>query len=380
MSDAKESRRGIHGVMPLQTAEEQSRFAFAKALKAALRNDFKPRLRETYETRLAAEFTRRHGRAPQSAGDVAEVMEEDGLYRWWSALLRAQQESYVQNTLLCVERQLDELDARCQSYAHAPHGGSLRLDPDLEIPWYQQQVDIHCVPGSYFFERYEGDVGQGARSDLGAFIFSMGRHGPYNEDKGIAGINYLRDHFPGVMPRRILDMGCTVGQSTLPYATAFPDAELHAIDIAAPCLRYGHARAEALGKKVHFSQQNAERTDFADASFDLVVSHILLHEISAKALRNIVAECHRLLKPGGIMLHVEVPIRPTDAFDRFLAGWDSQHNNEPFWGTLADTDLKAVAVEAGFAPETVFETVTGTAFAKAGGWLVYGARKEGAQS
>lgn len=380
MADAKESRRGIHGVMPLQTAEEESRFAFAKALKGALRNDFKPRLRENYENRLAPEFARRHGRPPQTAADVAEVMEEDALYRWWSALLRAQQESYVQNTLLCVERQLEDLESRCRSYTEKPRLGSLRLDPDLQTPWYQDEVDIHCVPGSYFFERHAGDVTQGARSDLGAFIFSMGRHGPYNEDKGIVGIQYLRDHFPGFAPRRILDMGCTVGQSTLPYATAFPEAELHAIDVAAPCLRYGHARAEALGKAVHFSQQNAEHTDFEDESFDLVVSHILLHETSAGALRNIVKECHRLLKPGGVMLHVEVPIRPTDPFDRFLAGWDSRHNNEPFWGTLADTNLVEVAVQVGFAPESVFETVTGTAFAKAGGWLIYGAQKEGSPS
>ncbi len=379
MAEERESRRGVHAVMPLQTAEEESRFNFAKALKASLRNEFKPRLREIYDSRVAPEFARRHGRPPQTADDVAEVMEEDAHYRWWSALLRAQQESYVQNTLLCVERQLDDLDARCRRFTEANDKlGSLRLNPDVEIPWYQAEVDIHCVPGSYHYERYEGDVGQGARSDLGAFIFSMGRHGPYNEDKGIVGVNYIRAQYPDLKPARILDMGCTVGQSTLPYATAFPDAELHAIDVAAPCLRYAHARAEALGKKVHFSQQNAEHTDFEDESFDLVVSHILLHETSARALRNIVRECHRLLKPGGVMLHVEVPIRPKDPFDRFLARWDSLHNNEPFWGTLAETDLVAVAVEAGFRRDSVIETVTNTAYHKVGGWMVYAARKEGA--
>lgn len=379
MAEERESRRGVHAVMPLQTAEEESRFNFAKALKASLRNEFKPRLREIYDSRVAPESARRHGRPPQTADDVAEVMEEDAHYRWWSALLRAQQESYVQNTLLCVERQLDDLDARCRRFTEANDKlGSLRLNPDVEIPWYQAEVDIHCVPGSYHYERYEGDVGQGARSDLGAFIFSMGRHGPYNEDKGIVGVNYIRAQYPDLKPARILDMGCTVGQSTLPYATAFPDAELHAIDVAAPCLRYAHARAEALGKKVHFSQQNAEHTDFEDESFDLVVSHILLHETSARALRNIVRECHRLLKPGGVMLHVEVPIRPKDPFDRFLARWDSLHNNEPFWGTLAETDLVAVAVEAGFRRDSVIETVTNTAYHKVGGWMVYAARKEGA--
>src|SRR5205807_7337786 len=86
--------------------------------------------------------------------------------------------------------------------------------------------------------------------------------------------------------------------STLPYVDAYPEAEVHAIDVAAPMLRYAHARAEALGRRVHFSQQNAESTNFRDESFDLIVSHILLHETSAKAVRNIVRECHRLLRKG----------------------------------------------------------------------------------
>ena len=39
--------------------------------------------------------------------------------------------------------------------------------------------------------------------------------------------------------------------------------------VGAPLLRYAHARAEMLGRKVHYSQQNAESLDFADGSFDL---------------------------------------------------------------------------------------------------------------
>ena len=66
---------------------------------------------------------------------------------------------------------------------------------------------------------------------------------------------------------------------------SYPNAEVHAIDIGAPLLRYAHARAEALGKKVHFSQQNAEHTHFPDGSFDLIVSHIFPHEIPPFAIR-----------------------------------------------------------------------------------------------
>ena len=157
--------------------------------------------------------------------------------------------------------------------------------------------------------------------------------GPFNDDLGASLVAYLQAQHPNFQPRRILDLGCSVGHSTLPYADAYPNAEIQAVDVGAPMLRYAHARAEALGKAVHFSQQNAEQTNFADGSFDLIVSHILLHETSSKAIRNIMRECHRLLSPGGMMFHVEVPqYQGMDLYDQFILDWDTYNNNEPFWG------------------------------------------------
>ena len=53
---------------------------------------------------------------------------------------------------------------------------------------------------------------------------------------------------------------------------------------------------------MHFSQQNAESTDFESGSFDLVISHIMLHETSKSALVRIMKECRRLLRPGGVIV------------------------------------------------------------------------------
>ncbi|MFK8052164.1 MAG: hypothetical protein AB8F65_04270 [Woeseiaceae bacterium] len=39
--------------------------------------------------------------------------------------------------------------------------------------------------------------------------------------------------------------------STLLYAELFPEAEVHAIDVSAACVTYGHHRAEGLGMPVH---------------------------------------------------------------------------------------------------------------------------------
>ena len=151
-------------------------------------------------------------------------------------------------------------------------------------------------------------------------------------------------------PRAILDMGCAIGNSTLEWARAFPDAEVHGIDVAAPVLRYAHARAEALGAVAHFSQQNAEHTNFDSASFDLVISHIVLHETSKSALGNVLAESRRLLKPGGIMLHLEIP-RGDSPFEKFMYNWETYNNNETFAGFMTDLDLAGESVKAGFSPQ-----------------------------
>lgn len=368
-----------HAMSPMPNFEEQARLDFAIALKGALRGPLRQALPKIYEASASPHWEAEHGRKPQSWREVGEAMWAEPTYQWWSALSRGQQEFYVDITSTVCERQLPDLIERYRRIVSGPVIGTLELDPNTKIPPYQGEVDIHCVPGSYFIERTEDDVWAGARSDLGSFIFSMGKHGALNEDKGVAGAAYVKEHFPDLEVRRVLDLGCTVGLSTLPYCEYFPDAEVHALDLSAPSLRYAHARAEVLGKKVHFRQGDAEHTPYPDGHFDLVVSHILLHETSREALGNIVAECHRLLRPGGVMLHVEVPVRRPDALDQFLTAWDATHNNEPFWSTLGEMDLIGPAVRAGFEEKNVFEDVVPTHNAKQGGWLGYGARKSEAK-
>jgi SAM-dependent methyltransferase len=373
------SREAPHPLFPRQSAEEQSRHDFFKDLKQVVIADVKPRIAESYAS-LQADFVAARGREPASAVEAGSVIGADPAYRWYGALARAQHELYVDSTGECVERQAATLSGRCREIRDAGGPGSLRLDPALPHPPYLAEVDAHCVPGGYFVELGDDDVYAAARYELGVSLYTLGRHGAMNDSKGQAGVAFLRERFPGLAPRRILDLGCTCGNSTLPYADAWPGAEVHGIDLSAPALRYAHARARSLGRAVHFRQASAEATGYEPASFDLVVSHILLHEVPAAALRSILVECHRLLRDGGVMLHVEVPVRNAQLapLERFMADWDTDNNNEPFWRALHELDLRDLAAAAGFDPAQVFDTDFergARAFINDRPWWLFGARR-----
>lgn len=379
-----------HAVLPVTSSDEESRQEFVKSLKFHLASKVAPGNRLAYSARAAQRYADAEGKAPSDYRDIRVAMNDDPYFRFWSAMQRNSQEMMWKSVQIPVERSLPQLIET--SLGETKVGGTLTLDPALEIPRYHRHVDIHCMPGGYHGEFAENDVANGAVYDRAVYLYAMGRMWPLNSDIGDTTIAYVKDHYPDLKPRRILDMGCTVGHSTLPYADAWPDAEIYGIDVGAPVLRYAHARAENLGKAIHFSQQNAEKTNFPDGHFDLIVSHILVHETSHVAMRNIMREAHRLLSPGGVVIHAETPpYRDLDPFDAFMLDWDTRNNNEPYWGASHEIDARQIADETGFGADHAFDGMQPSAFdaeeakrtklfqggdfAGGGMWYVWGAQK-----
>jgi SAM-dependent methyltransferase len=220
-----------------------------------------------------------------------------------------------------------------------------------------QQLDIHLMPGGFHSEFVADDVAAGAMYHHGTAVFAGGfalRARGGGVAKSIA--HYLKARNPGFRPARLLDLGCTVGGNLLPYLEVFPDCEAHGIDVCAPVLRYAHARAESLGVAVHYSQQNAERTDFPDESFDIVCSSFFLHEHSIAVTRRVFREARRLLKPGGVMVHMELPPdAETTPYYSFYLNWDAYYNNEPHYAAFRALDLRKEVVGAGFQAANFFQ-------------------------
>src|SRR5713226_522515 len=89
--------------------------------------------------------------------------------------------------------------------------------------------------------------------------------------------------------RHVLDLGCRYGALTQHYAAG---NDIVGVDIDADAL----ARAAELGIETHWADVE-DPLAFEDASFDVVVAGELLEHVRVPAA--LVAESHRLLRPGG---------------------------------------------------------------------------------
>ena len=374
---------GQHALSPAMSHDDLARFDFVMTSYFHVAQDIYPGNKRAYQTRAEPAFAKRQGHRPATRAEVRAAMYADPYWQMWSSLKRGNQElSYAARSDV-LAHEFDRLEARAAK-KNGRGTSTLRLDPDLEVPRYVTAVDLHCMPGGYNADDGAGLYAGAMYDTASLYLATGGEFGKWNDAAGWSMVNWIVTQFPDVKPKRILDLGCTVGHSTLQLAQHFPEAEVHAIDACAPLLRFAKARADSLGVAVHFSQQNAETTDLPDNHFDVVTSAMFLHEVPQKSMRRVAKEIHRILKPGGVMLHAEQPQyhgQPPD--EQFLRECDTRFNNEPFRCAFRDMDLVKLATDAGFAATSVGrEMGPGCVKGKRrievrgpGLWLFYTARK-----
>lgn len=347
---------GRHAMFPEGSHDEAARFSYLAQLNHFVQTEVFPGNRLLWEKKVRPAFVREQGREPADRHEIGPWMQRELYYQTWGNLRRNLMEMRQENGRALVMRQLDDLVERARGF----NAGTdrLKLDPALPLPDYLTRVDIHCMPGSYHAEVVPDDVSPAANYDAGTFVITAGITGRFNDGGGRAILAWLDRHAPDFRPRRILDVGCGLGLNTVPVARRYPDAEIYAVDAAAPMLRYAHARAKSFGVDgVHWIQANAEALSFPDGYFDLALVTTFWHETSADAFRKILAEVKRLLRPGGLHLSLEQPTyRGMDPYDAFIRDWDGPNNNEPFWGGFHDLNAIDEMVRAGFDRTKCFET------------------------
>ena len=144
-------------------------------------------------------------------------------------------------------------------------------------------------------------------------------------------------------PRRILDLGCGTGSTTLMLKQAFPQAQVIGLDLSPYMLVMADRKAKTMGLNVQWRHGKAEETGFPDASFELVTASLLFHETPPTATKSILRECFRLLVPGGEVLILDGNQKTLRQVD-----WLTEVFEEPYIKDYATGNLDAWMGAAGF--------------------------------
>jgi demethylmenaquinone methyltransferase/2-methoxy-6-polyprenyl-1,4-benzoquinol methylase len=116
---------------------------------------------------------------------------------------------------------------------------------------------------------------------------------------------------------RVLDVGC--GTGLLAVLLAGQGCHVVGIDVAPPMLAQAARRVRGAGLQDRVVLRDLGAVDldtaFQDASFDAVVSTLVFSELSDDERTYTLAQCHRLLEPGG-QLFVGDEVRPDSALGR----------------------------------------------------------------
>ncbi|MET0277624.1 MAG: class I SAM-dependent methyltransferase [Pseudorhodoplanes sp.] len=250
--------------------------------------------------------------------------------------------------------------------------GLLSVDADFEMPAYYEAVDVHQHPGGVWSDELAGLVYErGARSTTPLLSADKDLHYRFAD--------LIQSRSPA--PKRILDMGCGFGKTTKPLYEVNRDADVVGVDLSAPCLRIAAQNAaEGQARNVRFLQRDAAETGLEAETFGVVTSTMLLHEMPVKHVNAVFEEAHRLLEPGGTMIHLDF-LPPDDEFLHYLHLGHSRRNNEPWMKTLAEMGVAGAMEKAGFCDISItpFEESPG-ALAEAGQkwrfpWTVISATK-----
>ncbi len=136
------------------------------------------------------------------------------------------------------------------------------------------------------------------RYDLLVSIVSLGRERAFRQKQiDLAGIA------PG---ESVLDVGC--GTGTLAIAArqrVGQSGKVYGIDASPEMTARARKKARNAGLQVVFETAAIEALPFPDATFDVVLSTVMLHHLPDAARHQGIREIRRVLKPGGRLLAVD---------------------------------------------------------------------------
>jgi len=344
--------------------DEAARQAFVGSFKGYVNFKVETALSNLFDDQLVPAAAQTTGKTPETRADAEVLLASHPLYHLWGSLTFHSQNLMWDSVADTTNR---TIDVQVEAYRSLSTGkdklGSVALKKELVVKAPVSTTEIHRQPGGYWREQRPDDLeaamNYSGTVDLYRNAKGMGTGGKIGSDTiGQFLADVAQKYAPELNPKAILDMGCGTGEQTLAYKRRFPEAEVTGIDCARPFVRFAHGIAESEGLALHFAEMDAGQTDFEDESFDLIVSIIMFHETTKSQVRDIMSECWRLVRPGGLVLHLDVPYQPhrMPLIKQVTNHWQVRHNGEPFWSGFAELNMKEEAVAAGFDEEHAFAT------------------------
>jgi ubiquinone/menaquinone biosynthesis C-methylase UbiE len=179
------------------------------------------------------------------------------------------------------------------------------FDPEWETELAQITNPKTIYPDYYLtsFHAYsEGNMGWEPAMEVEVAAYSV--HAKIFAETGKTGDRQLRQSYHQILqenilnaPQEIVDIGCSVGMSTVAMQSVYPQAQITGVDLSPYFLTVANYRYGV--ENIKWVHAAAEQTDLPAASYDLVSLFLICHELPQTASLEIFQEARRLLKPGG---------------------------------------------------------------------------------
>jgi ubiquinone/menaquinone biosynthesis C-methylase UbiE len=102
---------------------------------------------------------------------------------------------------------------------------------------------------------------------------------------------------------RVLDLGCGTGTLAIMVKQAQPETQVFGLDADPDMLKVAGQKSASLHAPVQFDTGFTNSLPYPDASFDRVLSSIMIHHLKTPDKETTAREICRVLKPGG-QLHI----------------------------------------------------------------------------
>ena len=116
---------------------------------------------------------------------------------------------------------------------------------------------------------------------------------------------------------RVMDLGCGTGKLAIMAKQAQPNAEVVGLDADPEMLKMAYAKNNQEKLDVKFEVGFTNNLPYPDASFDRVLSSIMIHHLKTPDKEKTAREIYRVLKAGG-QLHVIDFGKPRTLYGKLL--------------------------------------------------------------